>query len=99
MKWLTIDYIKVHSRIDYDIEDELLTLYGEAAEESVLNLLNRSYDDLTEKYGEVPKPLYQAALMLVDVSYQYRSPVSVQSLSAVPYAFDLLIKPYMKLTT
>ena len=31
MKWLTIEYIKQHSRIDYDCEDELLELYGEAA--------------------------------------------------------------------
>jgi hypothetical protein len=36
--------------------------------------------------------------MLVDVSYQYRSPVSAQNMSIVPYTFDLLVKPYVKLT-
>ena len=36
--------------------------------------------------------------MLVDLSYQQRSPVSPVSMYAVPYTFDLLIKPYMKLT-
>ena len=39
MKWLKIDYIKQHSRIDYDCEDGLLELYGESAEETVLNVI------------------------------------------------------------
>ena len=38
MKWLTLDWIKQHSRIDFDCEDDLLELYGEAAEEAVLNV-------------------------------------------------------------
>jgi hypothetical protein len=37
--------------------------------------------------------------MLVDNSYKERSPISPQNMSSVPYAFDLLIKPYMRLTT
>jgi hypothetical protein len=36
--------------------------------------------------------------MLCDVSYQYRSPISINNLSIVPYTFDLLVKPYMRLT-
>lgn len=97
MKYITLEYIKQHSRIDYDCEDSLLEIYGEAAEETVLNHLNRSYDDLVEAYGGVPKPIMQATLMLVDVSYQYRSPVNATSVSVVPYTFDILIKPYMQL--
>ena len=98
MKWLKIDYIKQHSRIDFDCEDELLELYGAAAEDSVLNLCSRTYDDLIDTYGEVPPALYQASLMLVDVSYTHRSPVSPQNMSIVPYSFELLVKPYVKLT-
>ncbi len=97
MKWLTIEWIKSHSRIEYDCEDALLELYGEAAEETVLNITGRSYDDFLSEYGEVPKAVVQASLMLVDVSYSQRSPVGVQQMHAVPYTFDLLIKPYMKL--
>lgn len=41
----------------------------------------------------------QAGLMLVDNSYLQRSPASSLNMSAVPYTFDLLVKPYMKLTT
>ena len=97
MKYLSLELIKSHSRIEYDCEDALLELYGEAAEETVLNITGRSYDDFLSEYGEVPKAVVQASLMLVDVSYSQRSPVGVQQMHAVPYTFDLLIKPYMKL--
>ena len=97
MKWLTLEWIKKHSRIDFDCEDELLELYGEDAEQTVLNIINRSFDDLIEQYGEAPKPLYVAALMLVEVSYTQRAPISQQNMYVVPYAFDMKIKPYMKL--
>ena len=98
MKFLTIEYIKAHSRIDYNAEDELLTLYGSAAEETVLNWLNRSYENVLETYGEVPAAVKQAALMLVDTSYQYRSPITPGNVSVVPYTFDILVKPYMRLS-
>ena len=45
----------------------------------------------------MPDALVHAALMLVDTSYQFRSPVSAQNMSVVPYTFDLLVKPYVKL--
>lgn len=101
MKWLTIDYIKQHSRIDFDCEDALLELYGESAENMVLEITRRTYDEIIEKWGTEEKPIpaaiIHASLMLVDLSYQQRSPVSQQNLYTVPYAFDMMIKPYMKL--
>lgn len=99
MKFLSLDYIKKHSRIDLDEEDDLLEMYGEAAEDTVLNLLNRSYEDVMETYGDVPKPLMQAALMLVDVGYNHRAPVSPSSINDVPYTFALLLKPYIRLVS
>jgi uncharacterized phage protein (predicted DNA packaging) len=99
MKFLTIDYIKQQLRIDWSEEDTLLDEYGKAAEDTLLNLLNRSYHDLLESYGEVPASLVQAAMLLVGESYQHREPSSAQNLSSVPYSFDLLIKPYMRLTS
>ena len=99
MKWLTLQKIKAQCRID-DInteEDELLEMYGESAEEAVLNALGRSYEDLFEVYGRVPMPVVHASLMLVDLSYQYRSPIGSQNMYQVPYTFDLLLKPYMRL--
>ena len=99
MKWLTLDYIKQHSRIDYDCEDALLELYGAAAEDTVLNYLNRSYQDVLSAYGDVPVAILHATLMLVDVSYQHRSPVTPTNVSVVPYTFDILLKPYMRLSS
>ena len=102
MRYLTLDWIKAHSRIDYDIEDELLTLYGDAAEEAVLNIIGRSYRNLVLNFGSpddyVPAAIKQATLMLVDASYTQRAPMSTMSLYAVPYSFDLLVKPYVKLS-
>lgn len=97
MKWLTLDYIKSHSRIDFDCEDDLLTMYGESAEDTVLSIIDRTYAEVVEKWTEVPAPLYEAALMLVDLSYQQRSPISAVNMYTVPYTFDFKIKPYMKL--
>lgn len=97
MKFLTLDYIKQHSRIDGDCEAEILELYGSAAEETLLNYCNRTMEDIIEEYGGMPAPLMQAALLLVDASYQYRAPVSSQHMSIVPYSFDILVKPYAKL--
>lgn len=98
MKWLTLDDIRQHTRLDYTDEDPVLELYGTAAEETILSVLNRSYQDLLEHYGDIPAPIRKATLMLVDLSYAERSPASTQNMSAVPYTFDLLVKPYMRLT-
>lgn len=97
MKWTTIEYIKEHSRIDYNDEDSLLEIYANAAEDTILNICNRTYEDIISVYGRIPAPIKQATLMLVENSFMQRSPVSMQNLYHVPYSFDLLIKPYMRL--
>jgi uncharacterized phage protein (predicted DNA packaging) len=97
MKFLTLDYIKQHLRLDSTCEAEMLELYGASAEATLLNHLGRTYDEVIELYGEMPAPLIQAALMLVDVSYAHRSPVSPTNMSIVPYTFDIIVKPYVKL--
>lgn len=99
MKWLTLEKIKAQLRIDpsFTLEDEILTMYGESAEDSVLDIIRRSYTEVMEKYGTVPTPLVHASLMLVDLSYKERGPVSSQNLYQVPYAIDMKLKPYMKL--
>lgn len=99
MKWLTLEKIKDQCRIEHNftLEDKQLTSYGMSAESTVLNHLNRTYYDLIEQYGEVPEDIINASLMLADVWYQHRSPVENLSMSIVPYTFELLIKPYIKL--
>ena len=102
MKFLTFDQIKAQLRLDDEQaleEHDMLELYGEAAEDMVLNTMNRTMEDIIEQYGVVPKALVQAGLMLVAQSYQHREPASPQNLYAVPYAFDMMVKPYMRLTS
>ena len=100
MKWLTLEKIKAQLRIDqsFTLEDGILTMYGESAEDSVLDIIRRSYTDVIEKYGTVPTPLVHASLMLVELSYKERGAVSSQNLYQVPYAVDFKLKPYMKLS-
>ena len=101
MKWLNLTLIKQQIRMDADftLEDDLLTMYGESAEGAVLDVIQRDYTEVVELWGEVPKPLIHASLLLVSHSYQNREAVSMQNLYTVPYAFDMMVKPYMKLAS
>lgn len=97
MKYLTTEHIRQHLRIDAVDEDAVLELYGSAAEDTVLNLCNRTIDDVIANYGGVPDPIRQATLLLVGISYQHREPASTMNVSQVPYTFDILLKPYIRL--
>lgn len=98
MEYLTVEYIKAHSRIDYDCEDDLIDLYGSAAERAILNLLGRSLDDLKEANdGLVPPDVIVATFQLADNLIRHRSPVEQVNLSSVPYGYDLMLKPYIAL--
>ena len=103
MKWLTFELIKAQLRLDdqqAELERALLELYGEAAEETILDLTNRTEASLRSLGGgKIPRRAVQASLLLVDLSYKERSPASSQNMSIVPYGFDLLIKPLMRLTS
>ena len=105
LKFLTLADIKAQCRIDGDAEDSILTMYGQSAETTLAGYLGYMDDHnhpdvdsmLADFDNNLPKPLYQAALLLVDTSYQYRSPISNQNMSVVPYSFDILVKQYVKL--
>lgn len=103
MKWLTFELIKAQLRLDdeqAELERALLELYGEAAEETILALTCRTEAELRAiGGGRIPSRAIQASLLLVDLSYKERSPASAQNMSMVPYAFDMLIKPLMRLST
>lgn len=100
MKYLTFDQIKAQLRLDDEqaaLEQGILTTYGEAAEDAVLNVCNRTITDIYSTYGEVPTGLVVAALLLVDDTYNNRGTISTMSVQHLP-TFDINVKPYMKLT-
>ena len=101
MKFLTFDQIKAQLRLDDEqaaLEQSILTTYGEAAEDAVLNVCNRTITDIYSTYGEVPTGLVVAALLLVDDTYNNRGTISTMSVQHLP-TFDINVKPYMKLTS
>jgi uncharacterized phage protein (predicted DNA packaging) len=108
MKFLTLDEIKDQCRIEHDftLEDTLLTAYGNAAENTLLRTCRRTYDNLLATFGEddgeggkvVPDDFRVAALLLAKHLYEHRGPTESVSQSMVPYALDLLVKPFMRLT-
>lgn len=97
MKWLDLPTIKAHLRITEDYEDELLTLYGNSIEETMLILMGRSYEEVIEEYGSVPANIKHASLFLMEVSYKHRAPITPENMYLVPYTFDLMVKPYVRL--
>ena len=101
MKFLTLEQIKAQCRIeeDFTLEDTKLTLYGDSAEQVIFNMCQRPYEDFIETYGAIPQDVVHAALLLVTASYEHNAAVSMQNLSMVPYGFDMLIKPYMRLAS
>ena len=101
MKFLTFDQIKQQLRLDDEqatAEQTIVEMYAASAEDSVLNIIRRSYEDVLATYGEVPTPIKHAALMLTDTWYQHRAPITPGSVAMVPYTYDLLLKPYIRLS-
>ena len=100
MKWLTLERIKHQLRIEPDFhdEDDILELYGDSTEDAIMEVLNRSYEELYEVYGRIPAPVVHASLMLVAQSYKDREKDLVQQVNANP-TFSLLLKPYMRLAS
>jgi len=97
MTYLTTEYIKDHSRICNNAEDAYLERIGSAAEHAILNLCNRTIEDIYEQFGEVPPDLIHATLELVDHFYTHRGVTENMQANAVPCSIDMLVKPYMQL--
>lgn len=81
---VTLDEIKSHCRIEHSDEDALLSLYGEAAEHSVLRYLNQTpplSDHDGTPFSETPQPIRAAVLLHVGDLYEHRESQSEISLS------------------
>ena len=118
---MTLEELKAQMREDFDGEDDLIRLYGEAAEQAVIGATRRTYEELcrigyTEQTGLklptdeaspgetlpgvawFPARLKVAILMLAAHSHRNREPVAAVAQNAVPYALDMYVKPYVKLS-
>lgn len=102
MKYLTFEQIKAQLRLDDDAaERERLRIEGmaAAAEESILAIMRRSLLDVILTYNGIPMRVVQVTLLLVDDWYQHRgATMQGGGLAPVPYAFDFMLKPLMRLS-
>ena len=99
MKWLTLDFLRTQLRLDADQTDDdaYIEALAEVAEDSILSICNRSWDNVQETYGNTPRAFTTAAAMLVAQWYRHREPSDSMQTYTVPYAYDLMLKPYIKL--
>ena len=100
MKYLTFEQIKAQLRLtDDQAELERIRLEGmaESAEDAVLTIIRRPLRNVKQVYGHVPQKLIQITLLLVNDWYQHRSPAEQGQLYPVPYAYDMMLKPMMRL--
>lgn len=101
MQFLTMEQIKQQLRLDDDFtdEDDLLKLYGTAAENAASKTLNRNlYLDAvpdTDCRGMViVDDIRLAMLMTVSHWYKNRAPVTPFEQSDIPLTYRFLLNPY-----
>lgn len=98
MRFLTIDLIKKHLNLDanFNNDNALLEMYGEAAEDMVENLVDDSLENIIAEQdsGSLPKPLLAAMLLLVGNLYLIRESVSQVNFQEVPNGLKMMIDLY-----
>ena len=102
LQMVTLEELKAQMRVDFDDDDALITLYGQASEEAVRTYCCRSTAELTEENerrgGEgLPYGPRLCVLLLSAHLYRMREPVSSLQHVCVPYTYDYLLKPWVKL--
>lgn len=98
MNYLKLSDIKKQCRIDeyFQEDDELLTAFGNAAEDFLQAHLNMQLDDVVaENGGSLPDNLYVA--MLIFVSYLYDQDGSGK-VEDMPRSYFVLTAPYKNYT-
>ena len=98
LKWLSLDAIHAHCRIDFACEDAELEQMGIAAEQAILDLTRRTFDNFIDTYGRIPDPIYNATLLLVQSLYKNRDAEEQRDSKEIAFGFSFMVKNYMVLT-
>lgn len=92
---IDLDEIKAHLRIEHSLDDELLELLAESAEEVAQNYIGKTWGDTTtDKTVIFTKGIKVGCLMLIGHLYANREAVADVQLYEVPFAISALWKPY-----
>ena len=72
IKTIDLDFVKDYLRVDYDHDDALIKLFMKSAESFVITNLGMSFDELAERYGEVPVEITIPYLTIISHWYDRR---------------------------
>ena len=98
LKWLSLDAIHQHTRMDFNCEDAELEQFGMAAEQAILDLTRRTYENFIDTYGRIPDPIFNASLLLVQSLYKNRDAEEQRDSKEIAFGFSFRVKNYMVLT-
>lgn len=98
LKWLTLDAIHQHCRIDFNCEDAELLQMAMAAEQSILDLTRRTFANIIDTYGRFPDPLFNASLLMVQSLYKNRDAEEQRDSKQIAFGLEYMVKNYMCLT-
>lgn len=109
LRVVTLEELKAQMRVDFEDEDDIIALYGSAAEDAVIEGTRRTLEELKRmgyaekndgsRDGELfPDRLKLAILILAAHNYRNREPVASVAQNPVPYSLEVYCKPYRKLT-
>lgn len=97
MNYINLEDIKRQCRIepDFDEDDNILEVYGDAAEAFLSDYLDEELDTIAaQNSGELPKSLYQALLILVDYFYDNSGSGDTRDIPNVFFILSRLYKKY-----
>ena len=98
LKWLNLDAIQQHCRIDFNCEDAELEQMGITAEQAILDLTRRTFENFIDTYGRIPDPIFNATLLLVQSLYNNRDAEEQRDSKEIAFGFSFMVKNYMVLT-
>ena len=98
LKWLTLDAIHQHCRIDFNCEDAELLQMGMTAEQFILDLTRRTFANIIDTYGRIPDPLFNASLLMVQSLYKNRDAEEQRDSKQIAFGLEGMVKNYMCLT-
>ena len=98
LKWLNLDAIHQHCRIDFNCEDAELEQMAMTAEQAILDLTRRTFENFIDTYGRIPDPIFNASLLLVQSLYKNRDAEEQRDSKEIAFGFSFMVKNYMVLT-
>ena len=97
LRWLNLDAIHQHCRIDFNCEDAELEQFGMAAEQAILDLTRRTYENFIDTYGRIPDPIFNTTLLIVQSLYKNRDAEEQRDSKEIAFGFAFMVKNYMYL--